>query len=132
MATTLGGVMLFPCSLLWIASYPSLQKTVDEYSRIRWSCSSGSMSYTFSLRGKFNEQTLQCSYLSDSVTMRQATSGFDLTNIFTQSFYTRRSQKCKKDSQVISDFFFFLHAKAAFKTFVKSTPDYNLLLNIKI
>ena len=23
MATTLGGAMLFPCSLLWIASYPS-------------------------------------------------------------------------------------------------------------
>jgi len=45
--------------------------------------------------------------------------GVDFTNTFTRSFYSRRSQKCKNDSQVISVFW---GVKADRKMSVKSTP----------
>ncbi len=57
--------------------------------------------------------------------MAQKTHGVDFINIFLSSFYTHRSQKCKKNIDELIVFFALLgsaHAKAANRMMMKLTP----------
>jgi len=55
--------------------------------------------------------------------------GFNFTKLFKQSFYVHRSQKCKKDSQIISHFALFgsICVKAAHKYVSEINPRFQFM-----
>jgi len=73
-----------------------------------------------------------CILLHHQVRQNSEWHGVDFTNIFTQSFYARRSQKHKNTVMSSMSFcaFGICPQKAALKTLVKSTPDKMQLLTI--